>query len=103
MRISPISMSLPQKKSVDRRTRYVNQPMPKAISFKNGKHECAKFFGGLAGTLGTLGAVGGTIIMTGGVALLPVIVYGTGCTLIGTAIGHVVDKVAERKTDKDND
>lgn len=103
MRISPISMSLPQSKSVEKRTRYVNQPMASAINFRNGKHECAKFFGGLAGTLGTLGAIGGTIIMTGGVALPAVIAYGAGCTILGASIGHVVDKEAERKPEKDND
>ena len=78
-----------------------NQIHLKHPSFQNGKHECAKFFGGLAGTLGTLGAIGGTIIMTGGVAIPAVIGYGAVCTAIGTGIGHAIDKEAEKNTPDD--
>ena len=48
------------------------------------------------GTLGTLGAIGGTIIMTGGVALPAVIAYGAGCTLIGAGVGQGVGLVLSK-------
>ena len=42
----------------------------------NGKHDGAKIFGGICAGLGTLGALGGIAIMTGGVSLIPTIAYG---------------------------
>ena len=69
-------------------------------AFKN-KHSSAKFLGGLFGTLGTLGAIGGTIIMTGGVALPFVIGYGVASAGSGAILGHIIDKGAE-KYDKEN-
>jgi hypothetical protein len=42
--------------------------------------------------LGTLGALGGIAIMTGGVSLIPTLAYGALCGGIGAAGGHMVDK-----------
>lgn len=78
----------------------------KNVSF-DGKHDCAKFFGGLMGALGTIGAIGGTIIMTGGLAIPAIIGYGAACTAGGAIIGHQIDKGAEEyeknKNKNDND
>ena len=57
-----------------------------------GKHECAKFFGGLFGVMGTLGAIGGTIVISGGVALPMVLGYGALSAGSGFVIGHLIDK-----------
>ena len=70
------------------------------VSF-SGKHDCAKFFGGLFGTLGTLGAIGGTVIMTGGVALPFVLGYGALSAGSGLVIGHMMDKDGNNKNKDD--
>ena len=57
-----------------------------------GKHECAKTFGGICAGLGTLGAFGGIALMTGGVSLIPTLIYGAVCGGIGAAGGHIIDK-----------
>ena len=57
-----------------------------------GKHTCAKFLGGVFGTAGTLGALGGIAIMTGGVSLIPTLAYGALCGGAGAFIGHKIDK-----------
>ena len=68
----------------------------KNVSF-DGKHDCAKFLGGLFGTLDTLGAIGGTVIMTGGVALPFVIGYGALSAGSGLLLGHQMDKAADKE------
>ena len=56
------------------------------------KHQCAKTFGGICAGLGTLGALGGIAIMTGGVSLVPTLIYGAFCGGIGAVGGHIIDK-----------
>ena len=65
-----------------------------------GKHSAAKFLGGICGALGTLGAIGGTIIMTGGVALPFVIGYGAISAGTRVILGHIIDKGA-KEADKE--
>lgn len=57
-----------------------------------GKHQCAKTFATIAGSLGTLGALGGIAIMTGGISIIPTIAYGALCGGIGAIGGHIIDK-----------
>ena len=67
----------------------------------NGKHSCAKLLGGTFAGLGTLGALGGIAIMTGGVSLIPTLIYGACCGGAGAALGHVIDRGAD-KYDKES-
>jgi hypothetical protein len=83
MRISPISSNYYGVRKTN-----CNQ---KKVQFQ-GKHDCAKFFGSVAAGLGTLGALGGIAIMTGGVSLIPTLAYGALCGGIGAAGGHLIDK-----------
>ncbi len=72
------------------------------VSFTS-KHTFAKGFAGVFGTAGTLAAIGGMLIMTGGLgaAALPFIAgYGAVSAGIGASIGHQLDKVD--KDDEDN-
>ena len=78
MRVSPIS-------------NYQKIQNYKHCSNFKGKNDCAKLIGGLAGALGTAGAIGGTILM-GGISLPFVLAYGGLSTLIGAGIGHAIDK-----------
>lgn len=64
-----------------------------------GKHDCAKIFGGICGGLGTAGALGGIFIMTGGVAIIPTLIYGATCAGMGAAFGHQIDKSENNKKD----
>ena len=61
------------------------------INFQ-GRHDCAKLLGGIGAGLGTLGALGGIAIMTGGISLIPTLAYGALCGGIGAVGGHLVDK-----------
>lgn len=79
MRINPISV-----------TPCINMNK-KNVQFQ-GKHDCAKVLGGIAGGLGTLGAIGGIAIMTGGISLIPTIAYGALCGGLGAGVGHMIDK-----------
>jgi len=92
MKISPVSNFNYYSKptTIQRKQNYVQQP-----AFQ-GKHSSAKFLGGLFGTLGTLGAIGGTIIMTGGVALPMVLGYGALSAGSGAILGHIIDKGADK-------
>lgn len=86
MQISPIGTNC--------RISYFNQ-FQKANSRQTnfeGKHDCAKTFGVIASGLGTLGALGGIAIMTGGISLIPTLAYGALCGGIGAAGGHLIDK-----------
>ena len=65
-----------------------------------GRHDCAKLFGGICAGLGTLGALGGIAIMTGGVSLIPTLAYGALCGGIGAVGGHMVDKDQPEYKDK---
>ena len=85
MRVSQISVNYPNCKP---------RPCVKAVKQPafQGRHDTAKVLCGVFGALGTLGAIGGTIIMTGGVALPFVIGYGAACGGSGAIIGHMIDK-----------
>lgn len=64
-----------------------------------GKHSFAKGFAGIAGLLGTAGAVGGILIMTGGLgaAALPWILgYGAASAGAGAVVGHQLDKTEDK-------
>lgn len=87
MRVSQISVNY----SNCRPRPAVKQKMNQQPAFY-GKHDCAKFFGGLCAGLGTLGALGGIAIMTGGISLIPTLAYGALCGGIGAVSGHMVDK-----------
>ena len=87
MRVYPISVNYQQNCKPKNFKKVSNSQ----VQFQ-GKHDCAKFFGGACGTLGTLGALGGIAIMTGGVSLIPTLAYGALCGGIGTAFGHMIDK-----------
>ena len=95
-RISPISVS---GQNCRPKQNFLQNKLHHQPAFQ-GKHSTAKFLGGVFGALGTIGAIGGTIIMTGGVALPIVLGYGAACAGSGAIIGHMVDKDAE-KNDKD--
>ena len=85
MRVSPINSTyMVQTKNARKTNNNTTQ-------FK-GKHSCAKVFGGIAAGLGTLGALGGIAIMTGGISLIPTLAYGALCGGIGAAGGHIIDR-----------
>ena len=88
MRINPISVNYQscKPKTKIQPTKVHCQP-----TFQ-GKHSTAKILGGIFGAMGTLGAIGGTIIMTGGVALPIVLGYGATCAGCGGFLGHIIDK-----------
>ena len=71
----------------------------------SGKNQYAKLGAGIAGGLGTLGAIGGLLIMTGGLALPAILAYGGTCAAIGAGVGHQIDKDIEKNPDdyKDKD
>lgn len=97
MRINPVNSinysSYPKQNNLNSKQNFIqNQQHPAFL----GKHTSAKLFGAVCGTLGTLGAIGGTIIMTGGVALPFVAGYGALSAATGAILGHVVDKEAEK-------
>ena len=97
MRISPISVNYQTCKP---RTNLQSNKMHQQPTFQ-GKHDAAKFFGGVFGALGTLGAIGGTLIMTGGVALPIVLGYGATCAGCGGILGHIIDKGGNPEYNKD--
>ena len=100
MRINPVGVNYAKSvcKSNCKPIREVTLPEPvkEELSFK-GKHTYIKAFTGIFGALGTAGAVGGTLIMTGGL-ILPVIAgYGAACALAGTAYGAMFDSLANKE------
>ena len=103
MKISPITTNI----NVNR-YKSVSKNCKPTTSFQ-GKHNCAKVLGGVAAGLGTAGMVGGSVIMTGGVTLIPVLAYGALCGVIGAIGGHILDKnqldydKIPREYDKNND
>ena len=91
MRINPVSSVNyygPKQAKIHSKQNCVQIQQP---SFQ-GKHSSAKFWGGLFGTVGTLGAV----IYTGGAALPFVIGYGALSAWSGAILGHIIDKGAEK-------
>ena len=91
MRINPIGVNYYQQKlsiNTKNATNYVSQP-----NFC-GKHSSAKFFGSLFGTLATAGAIGGSLIMSGGLSLPFILGYGALGAAGGAVIGHTIDKGA---------
>ena len=66
----------------------------------HGKHEATKVLGGLFGAVGTLGAICGTVIITGGVALPMVLGYGALSAGSGAVLGHILDSGDKDKKDK---
>lgn len=95
MRVNPISVNYQNCKPRTMVKVHVQQP-----TFQ-GKHSTAKFLGGVFGAMGTLGAVCGTIIMTGGVALPIVLGYGATCAGCGGILGHIIDKGGNPEYNKD--
>ena len=101
MRISLISIkpaitSFPASKNFDTHRKYEvhaqNMENLNQVSFRS-KHESAKLFGIVCGVLGTAGAIGGSLIMTGGLAAIPYIIgYGALSAGIGAVGGHILDK-----------
>lgn len=74
-----------------------------SVSFGRG-HEYTKALAGIFGAAGTVGAIGGILIMTGGLgaATLPFIAgYGAASAGAGAILGHQVDK--SDKNDKDKE
>ena len=87
MRVDPIGVNIhPITKN-----NFISKTKQSDVSFQ-GKHDCAKLFGTIAAGIGTLGALGGIAIMTGGVSLIPTIAYGALCGGIGAYGGHIIDK-----------
>ena len=95
MKINPVTNANYQPNYVKKAR--ISQPafhQNQNVSFK-GRHACAKAFGSVAGVLGTIGAIGGILIMTGGIgtAAIPAILgYGAVSAASGAAIGHQIDK-----------
>ena len=52
--------------------------------------------------MGTLGAIGGTLLMTGGIALPIVLGYGAACAGCGGVLGHIIDKGGNPDYNKKN-
>ena len=90
MRISPVNVNYSKP--------VYKQPTSSRPNFRS-KNQCTKFFAGVCGTLGTLGAIGGLAVMTGGVSLIPTLIYGGGCAVGGALVGHLIDKDAEENED----
>lgn len=102
MKIQPISnnryglrQSIQQTKLEKREQSPIQSP-----NFE-GKHDCAKFIGGAFGIMGTLGAIGGTILL-GGFSLPIVAAYGAVSALMGAGIGHEIDKGIEKQEKEDS-
>ena len=87
MRINPIGTNYQLNSRLAKTAVITSKP----ASFQ-GRHDTAKALGGLFGIMGTLGAITGTIIMSGGVALPFVIGYGALSAGSGAIVGHVIDK-----------
>lgn len=91
-----------QRKAVQNPNITVPEVPKQSVSFQ-GKHSFAKGFAGIAGLLGTAGAVGGILIMTGGLgaAALPWILgYGAASAGAGAVVGHQLDKTEDKDKDK---
>ena len=101
MRVSAINVNYPSAIK-SQKIHKQNASNYSEMSF-NGKNQCAKWGAGIAGGLGTLGAIGGLLIMTGGIALPIVAAYGGACALGGAIVGHQVDKDSEGDSDKNKD
>lgn len=102
MRVSPISVNYQRQKYATNKVRNEKPTeVTDNVQFK-GKHDCAKFFGGTFGVLGTLGALGGIAIMTGGISLIPTLIYGATCATGGVLLGNELDKVADDDDKKKN-
>lgn len=102
MRVSPISVNYQIPKYTANKLRN-EKPTEVAdnVQFK-GKHDCAKLLGSTFGALGTLGAMGGIAIMTGGISLIPTLIYGATCATGGVLLGNELDKVPDDDDKKKN-
>ncbi|DAA99975.1 TPA: hypothetical protein CPT89_08785 [Candidatus Gastranaerophilales bacterium HUM_11] len=80
-----------QRKAVQHPSITVPEAPKQSVSFQ-GKHSFAKGFAGIAGLLGTAGAVGGILIMTGGL--------GAASAGAGAVVGHQLDKTEDKDKDK---
>lgn len=89
MRVNPISQN-----------NYYNCTKPVNSPKFEGKHASAKFLGGVFGTMATLGAIAGTVIMSGGVVIPAVLAYGALGAASGAVIGHKIDKNSDKNIDK---
>lgn len=106
MRISPINVNYQQKSLPVRHrlkeTESASIPQQTEVNFK-GKHDFAKTLGAVFGGAGTVGAITGTLIMTGGLAAatLPFIAaYGALSGAGGVILGHQIDKDSEENDTK---
>ena len=69
-----------------------SRPNVHKVQFK-GKHTYAKWGAAIFGSAATIGAIGGSIIMTGGISAIPILAayIGVGAGS-GALIGHSIDK-----------
>ncbi len=106
MRINPISVTYAnQPARAKRASLKTDLPAPQTSepAFK-GKHTCAKGLAAIFGALGTAGAVGGILIMTGGLAapaLGMIAAYGGLSAASGAIIGHEIDKGAKEEEENE--
>ena len=72
----------------------INYAKPKTNNVRfQGKHSCAKWGAALFGGAATLGAIGGSLIMTGGLSAIPLLAAYVGIGAgSGALIGHSIDK-----------
>lgn len=86
MRISPIGCSYAVRKTAQPAKTVPNQNF-------QGKHSGAKWGAAIFGTAATLGAIGGSLIMTGGLSAIPLLAAYAGIGAgAGALIGNEVDK-----------
>ena len=108
MKIQAVSFYRPKcnissNKNIRNSLNIVTEQPRYTVEFK-GKHTFAKGFAGICGGLGLLGAVGGILIMTGGLgaAALPWIAgYGAASAGAGAIVGHQLDKADKDESIKD--
>ena len=93
MRVNPINVNYQQKYTIAKKSQF-SQP-----TFE-GKHESAKALGGLFGTLATLGAIGGSLVLSGGLSLPFILGYGAIGAASGAVIGHRIDKNSDKNIDE---
>jgi len=92
MRVNPVTNNYYHKSLIRDKHLKVQQ---QHVTFE-GKHSGAKILGGLFGTIAAAGAIGGSLIMSGGLALPFIIGYGAVGAAGGAMIGHQIDKGAKK-------
>ena len=71
-----------------------------ALSFQ-GKRTFTKLLGGMFGATGTVGAIGGSLIMSGGILLPIVLLYGGASAVAGAVLGHMIDSPDNKKSENE--